>query len=100
MPAVPDGPDRQRPLRAPDLGEGRGRLAAPETTYRLGSTVEVVHSDAPAADGAVVPAAVVDDLGDGTGSFVAAGVGALLALLAWAFPANLRRLDRRDAGTR
>ncbi|WP_143448436.1 hypothetical protein [Kineosporia sp. A_224] len=86
----------EHPIRGVTLA----RVAHPAKAYPVGTSLEVAYSDEPGADGEVVPASAVDDLGRGGGWFVAAGVSAFLAFLAWAFPANLRRLDRRDARTR
>lgn len=84
-----DGPEGNRVVK---------RLHGYERRYRVGDTVEVVYSDDSGSMGRVaLPRAEERYRRAALHWSVAGGAGLLLAVLAWAFPANLRRLDRRDA---
>lgn len=67
----------------------------------VGETITVVYSDDPAVRGVVVlpPARSGYDSSARLDLLAAVG-GLVVAFAAWAFPANLRRLARRDGGRR
>jgi hypothetical protein len=75
-----------------------GALRGVERRYLVGESVVVVYSDDATSDGNLYVPPAEPYLADGARWWGLGGLAALLmAFAAWAFPANLRRLDRRDA---
>ena len=92
------GPDVRVAYHQPGAGRVVARLDGADRRYRVGDVIDVIYSDDPDSLGYVVlPPAEKYYRGGALRWAGVGGVGLVLAVLAWAFPANLRRLDRRDA---
>ena len=92
------GPDVDVAYQRIDGKSAVGRLAYVPVHYRVGTKVSVVYSDGSAAEGTLSLPSEVGGFARGALGFrVAGSIGLILAFAAWAFPANLRRLDRLDA---
>lgn len=92
------GPHVRVAYHQPGTGRVVASLDGVDRRYRVGDVIDVIYSDDPDSLGYVVlPPAEQFYRGRALRWAVAGGAGLVLAVLAWAFPANLRRLDRRDA---